>query len=283
MSDTEKSDEQNIEEREVSWLYSDDEAKGKDDDDDEDDDDDQSINIEETDDDQTKSDVEDQVIKDAEKNDAEKVVEEKDTNEVPAKDEHAKDDQVEVLVSKTHKEKPKLLVSTSSHSVSYNYDVQIQQEIPSVLSTPLLDVLASVVPPTPTTPTPPPLTTPLPPPIISETSPLIHEVPATLFPDFEAFTVVQQKVFELEKDVKELKQVDHFEAILATIKTHVPLVVNEYLGSSMGDALQKVLYKHTEEIRQELSQKDVSKIIKAKQEHAAKEQRHHNHQKHMTK
>ncbi|GKC75971.1 hypothetical protein Tco_1126745, partial [Tanacetum coccineum] len=214
---------------------------------------DQSINIEETDDDQIKSDVEDQVIKDAEKNDAEKVVEEKDIDEVPTRDEQDKDDQVGVLVSKTYKEKPKLLVSISSHFVSYNYDieitsmvdVQIQQEIPSVLSAPLLDVLAFVVPPTP-----PPLTTTLPLPITSETSPLIHEVPTTPFPDFEAFTVVQQKVSESEKDVKEIKQVDHLEAIIATIKTHVPSVVNEYLGSSLGDALQK-----------------------AKQDHAAKEQR----------
>ncbi|GJV49473.1 hypothetical protein Tco_1439685 [Tanacetum coccineum] len=83
---------------------------------------------------------------DAEKNDEDKVEKEKDIDQEPALDEQAKDDQVGFLASKTHKEKPTLFMSTSRHFVSSNY-------------APFLDVLASVVPPTLTTPTPPPIPT----------------------------------------------------------------------------------------------------------------------------
>ncbi|GJZ05986.1 hypothetical protein Tco_0539779 [Tanacetum coccineum] len=38
-------------------------------------------------------------------------------------------------------------------------------------------------------------------------------------------------------------------------KKHVPAAVNKYLGSSLGDALQKVLQKHTKELIQQSSQK----------------------------
>nr|GEX97659.1 hypothetical protein [Tanacetum cinerariifolium] len=212
---TEKSDKE-----EVLWIYSDDDKE------EDNDNDDQSIDIEETDDDeQTELDNEDQAMDDAKKNDEDKVEEEKSTDQEPALDEQAKDDQVGVLASKTYKEKPTLFVSTSSHSVSSNYgnqflisspersllcivkesadakitsmvDVQIQQEIPSVLSAPLLDVLASVVPPTPT-PLPIPITT------ITKT-----EAPTSTFvnPESETLSALQLRVSDLEKEVKELKQ-----------------------------------------------------------------------------
>nr|GFB55953.1 hypothetical protein [Tanacetum cinerariifolium] len=139
-SHIEKSDEQIIKEGDVPWIYSNDDEE-------DDNDDDQSIDIEETgDDENTKSDNEDQVIDNAEKNDEDKVEEEKDTDQESALDEQAKDDQVGVLASKIHKEKLTLFMFTSSHFVSSNY-------------VPLLDVLASVVPPTPTIPTPPPIPT----------------------------------------------------------------------------------------------------------------------------
>ncbi|GJV84684.1 hypothetical protein Tco_1524582 [Tanacetum coccineum] len=48
-------------------------------------------------------------------------------------------------------------------------------------------------------------------------------------------------VSDLEKDVKVLKQVDHTLVILESIKSEVPESVNKYLGSTLGDTLQKVL------------------------------------------
>ncbi|GKC49257.1 hypothetical protein Tco_1072002, partial [Tanacetum coccineum] len=59
--------------------------------------------------------------------------------------------------------------------------------------------------------------------------------------------------------------------VLDPLPAIVPTVVDEYLGSSLGDTLQKILQKHTEELIQQSSQKDVFKIIKIKQEQAAKE------------
>ncbi|GKB77057.1 hypothetical protein Tco_0943952 [Tanacetum coccineum] len=65
-SDIEKSDEQKIKEGDVPWIYSDDDEE-------DDNDDDQSIDIEETDDDEcTESDNKDQAMNDAEKNDEDK-------------------------------------------------------------------------------------------------------------------------------------------------------------------------------------------------------------------
>ncbi|GKA20982.1 hypothetical protein Tco_0700971 [Tanacetum coccineum] len=63
----------------------------------------------------------------------------------------------------------------------------------------------------------------------------------------------EHKVSDLEKEVKELKQVDLTTTLRTSIRSKVPLVVNEYLGSSLGDALQKELQKHTKELRQEYS------------------------------
>nr|GEZ28226.1 hypothetical protein [Tanacetum cinerariifolium] len=60
--------------------------------------------------------------------------------------------------------------------------------------------------------------------------------------------VVVQRVYVLEKEVKEIKQVDLSTAVLASFKAQVPLVVNEYLGSTLGDTIQKVLQKHTKEL-----------------------------------
>ncbi|GKD09060.1 hypothetical protein Tco_1188745 [Tanacetum coccineum] len=154
----------------------------------------------------------------------------------------------------------------------------IQQDVPNILQEPFHVVKVSVIPePTqvpPSTPPAPPL-----PALITLVVPV---------PNPEEFNDVVQRVFELEKDVKELKQVDHSTAILESIKSEVPEAVNKYLGSTLGDTFQKVLQRHTKELRHEFSQKtishthtedlnlqvsqdDVSKFIKVKQERAAQE------------
>nr|GEX84832.1 retrovirus-related Pol polyprotein from transposon TNT 1-94 [Tanacetum cinerariifolium] len=59
------------------------------------------------------------------------------------------------------------------------------------------------------------------------------------------------RVTNLEKDVKELKTIDHSAALLSTNKSKVPNIVKEYLGTSLDDALHKVLYKHSADITKE--------------------------------
>ncbi|GKF34741.1 hypothetical protein Tco_0107941, partial [Tanacetum coccineum] len=150
---------------------------------------------------------------------------------------------------------PEIVTATSSTSIS------------SLLSShfPRLQRLTSI--PTPTT-------------IEATTS-------TTVVPDSETFSAFHQRITNLEKDVKELKTVDHSEALLSTIKSKVPNVIKEYLGTSLDDALHKVLQKHSADITKEhsipveiverLGQKYVLKkstedIRKIKMEHARKQQ-----------
>ncbi|GKB51485.1 hypothetical protein Tco_0902238 [Tanacetum coccineum] len=219
---------------------------------DDDEEDDESIDIENTDDERRKSDNDDHEMIDA-------------ADEEQKGDDQTEDDQVGVSV--TNKEKPDLPQSNSSHSISSNYgnqflnispnvsligtiqenakaeinsllDIQIQQEVIIIQKEPLHEVNVSVIPnPTQIPPSTPPTPT----------------LPAT------------------EKDVKELKQVDHSLAILESIKSLVPSAIDKYLGSTLGDTHQKVLQRHTEELIHQYLQKDVPEIIKVKQECASKE------------
>nr|GEY98626.1 hypothetical protein [Tanacetum cinerariifolium] len=61
------------------------------------------------------------IMEAAKKHDDDKAKEEKDTIHEPVQIKQAEDDQEEFLAPKIHKERPILLVSTSSHSVSSNY------------------------------------------------------------------------------------------------------------------------------------------------------------------
>ncbi|GKD96769.1 hypothetical protein Tco_1380666 [Tanacetum coccineum] len=51
-----------------------------------------------------------------------------------------------------------------------------------------------------------------------------HEVP---LPESETLSTLNQRITNLEKDVKELKNVDHSSALLATSRSEVPMVVKE--------------------------------------------------------
>ncbi|GJT35022.1 hypothetical protein Tco_0925441 [Tanacetum coccineum] len=82
------------------------------------------------------------------------------------------------------------------------------------------------------------------PPITTEAPTFTTSVPEIPTITTAAFNSVQLRVVDLEKDVTELKKVDHSTEILATIRSQVLAVVNEYLGSSLGDALHKYDLKH---------------------------------------
>nr|GEU97491.1 hypothetical protein [Tanacetum cinerariifolium] len=130
---------------------------------------------------------------------------------------------------------------------------KVQQEISSIQSSSLL-ILPVLVIPEPTTIKPPEIFT---------------AALATTIPPFTP----PLRVSDLEKEVKELKQVDLSTTLHASSRSEVPAAINEYLGSSLGDALQKELQKHTKELRQEYSQKSTSKIKNIKIEHAEKQQK----------
>ncbi|GKF73311.1 hypothetical protein Tco_0219643, partial [Tanacetum coccineum] len=50
---------------------------------------------------------------------------------------------------------------------------------------------------------------------------------------------IVQRVSVLKKDVQEIKEVEHIVTLRALLRYKIPLAVNAYLRSSLGDALQK--------------------------------------------
>ncbi|GJT83959.1 hypothetical protein Tco_1058301 [Tanacetum coccineum] len=95
------------------------------------------------------------------------------------------------------------------------------------------------------------------------------------------------RMADLEKDVKELKDVDNSTKVISKIKSEVPNAVKEYLGSSLDDALHKVIqrnfaniikehivpYEIIKRLRQQYApQKSIEDIREIKMEHARKQQ-----------
>ncbi|GKD60696.1 hypothetical protein Tco_1298205, partial [Tanacetum coccineum] len=86
----------------------------------------------------------------------------------------------------------------------------------------------------------------------------------TVVPDSETFSAIHQRLFDVENEVKTLINVDHSSTIRATVKSEVPIVVKEYLGTNVTDVLQQ----------EPKPQKSVAAIRKIKMEQAGKQQEH---------
>ncbi|GJV28269.1 hypothetical protein Tco_1384717 [Tanacetum coccineum] len=78
-------------------------------------------------------------------------------------------------------------------------------------------------------------------------------VPEESVPEFETLSALHQRITDLEKDVKELQNVDNSTTVISTIKSKVLNAVKEYLGSSLDDALYKMIQKHSADIIKEHS------------------------------
>ncbi|GKE73199.1 hypothetical protein Tco_1535240, partial [Tanacetum coccineum] len=74
--------------------------------------------------------------------------------------------------------------------------------------------------------------------------------------------VVQLRVAKLEKDVSKLKKIDLSAEALAALKIQVPSVVDNYLGSKVGDVFQKELKKHTSYLIQKYSLQQIPELPK---------------------
>ncbi|GKD75438.1 hypothetical protein Tco_1333720 [Tanacetum coccineum] len=103
----------------------------------------------------------------------------------------------------------------------------------------------------------------------------------------KTLTVLQLRVTDLEKDVKGLIDVDNSTKVISTIQSEVPKAIKEYLGSSLDDAIHKVIQKNIADIIKEHSvpaktverlrkqyapQKSVEDIREIKKEHVRKQQ-----------
>ncbi|GJS20822.1 hypothetical protein Tco_0449454 [Tanacetum coccineum] len=128
-----------------------------------------------------------------------------------------------------------------------------------------------------TTPIPTTITTP---PINTEALAI-----TTTIPEITPFIALQLRVAKLEQDMSEVKKIDHSAAILASIQSHVPPVVDKYVGTKLDDALLKALERHTADLvekyfvlptlessKKQESEKSLEEIIKIKREQEEKKQ-----------
>ncbi|GJY66903.1 hypothetical protein Tco_0469141 [Tanacetum coccineum] len=135
-------------------------------------------------------------------------------------------------------------------------DVQVQRKNLSIDSSSLLIIPVSIILESTilssickTVTTAPATTIPPPIPHTQHSTPIPNQTTteattSTLaFQESETLSAVHLRVSDLEKEVKELKKVDHSSALLATIKSKVLTAVKEYLGTSLDDALHKM--EHT--------------------------------------
>ncbi|GJW02594.1 retrovirus-related pol polyprotein from transposon TNT 1-94 [Tanacetum coccineum] len=101
----------------------------------------------------------------------------------------------------------------------------------------------------------------------------------TSLPEITPFIALQLRVARLEQEMSEVKKTDHSADVLASIKSQVPMVVDEYLGTKLDDALLKILERHTadlidkysvlpgtESIKNQESEKSTKEIIRIKRE-----------------
>ncbi|GJS66457.1 hypothetical protein Tco_0681021 [Tanacetum coccineum] len=118
----------------------------------------------------------------------------------------------------------RILKDTTDAEINSLLEIHIQQDVPTLQYPSNLSVLVSVIhnhsvlSPIPEHATETPVSAALPPPPI--------------------VTTFTQSV-ALEQEVKALKEVDHASAIHDSVRSHRPSVVQDYLGSTLGDTLHK--------------------------------------------
>ncbi|GJS34952.1 hypothetical protein Tco_0533334 [Tanacetum coccineum] len=126
-------------------------------------------------------------------------------------------------------------------------DVKIQSEVLHTQSPFVLSVPISVIS-EPTVPTP------------------VQESPSKAIiialPPPSVSTKPYLRVAKLEKDVSDLKKIDLSVESLAALKTQVPSVVDNYLGSKVRDVFQKELKKRTTNLIQKYSLQQIPQVPK---------------------
>ncbi|GKC26164.1 hypothetical protein Tco_1033458, partial [Tanacetum coccineum] len=156
---------------------------------------------------------------------------------------------------------------TTDSEINSLLEVKIQSKVPYTQSPSMLTTATTLPPPfVSTTPSVPQQTKkPIPIPTIITDAPTV----TTAVLESEALSVVQLRVANLEKDVSDLKKIDLFAESLAALKTQVPSVVDNYLGSKDRDLHKKLT--PTVDLEQG-SENSASEILKIKREQAEKQQ-----------
>ncbi|GKF34556.1 hypothetical protein Tco_0107756, partial [Tanacetum coccineum] len=156
----------------------------------------------------------------------------------------AKEEAEKTSEAKDDTKKTKLHASSSSLSVSLGFDDQFLKlsSDSSLVNTVKDSADANVM--TPIISTVQQTPTPIPTPPITTNAPTV----TTTIPESNALTAVELRVAKLEKDVSELKTVDHSSKALVVLQSYVPKFVDSYLDTKVGDVFQKGLQKHTADL-----------------------------------
>ncbi|GJS32926.1 hypothetical protein Tco_0531308 [Tanacetum coccineum] len=127
-----------------------------------------------------------------------------------------------------------------------DFDKGLGRVLTPVQESPSIAIVTTIPPPSVSTtpPVPQQTTTLIPTPPITTDAPII----TTTVSKFDALSVIQLRVAKLEKDVSKLKKIVLFAEALAALKIQVPSVVDNYLGSKVGDVFKKELKKHTTDL-----------------------------------
>ncbi|GKB30550.1 hypothetical protein Tco_0869951 [Tanacetum coccineum] len=177
---------------------------------------------------------------------------------------------------------------TTNTEINSLLEVKIQSKVPHTQPPSMLSVLVSVIlEPTVLTPvqesslivtatTLPPLSVSTTPPVPQQTTTPIPIQPVTtaaptiitILSESNALTAVELRVSKFEKDMSEIKTVDHSTEALAILKSQFTSVVDNYLRSKVGDLTKKP----TPTVEQE-SEKSPSDILKIKKEQAEKQKK----------
>ncbi|GJY45284.1 hypothetical protein Tco_0434347, partial [Tanacetum coccineum] len=205
------------------------------------------------------------------------------------------------------------VMDSADADVSSLLDIPIQHETPQTQSPSVQKVLVLVIPKTTNLSPIPEIVTetlvltfipsPQVTPIISSVQQTPTPIPTpsiatdaltftTVVPESNALIAVELRVEKLEKDVSELKTVDHSSEALVVLQSQVPTVVNSYLDTKFEDVFRKELQKHTADlihkyslqhlpeltkkpttIAEQESKKSPSKILKIKKEQVEKQKK----------
>ncbi|GKA00962.1 hypothetical protein Tco_0673627 [Tanacetum coccineum] len=234
-TDSEYSEEDQGNDEEVDWIDSNEDEEKKDDTDD-----DKSIDLEMTDDEETYDEFVhgvEQVNDDEDEEMTNAEVEESGNGDEENIDAEKTDDGKTEEV-KDDAKKAELPPTSSSLSPLVPTPIPVTPLVAHVTSL-LTPSSVSTIPPVPHQ-----TTTPLPtPPITTDALTITTDIPES-----DGLSAVQLRVARLEKFMSELKKIDHSARALVTLKSQVPTVVEKYLGSKIGDDLQKVLQRHTADL-----------------------------------
>ncbi|GJS90980.1 hypothetical protein Tco_0773616 [Tanacetum coccineum] len=75
----------------------------------------------------------------------------------------------------------------------------------------------------------------------------------TTLPEITSFIALQLRVAKLELEMAEVKKTGHSAAVLASIKSQVPIVIDKYLGTKLDDDLLRILERHTADLIEKYS------------------------------